>query len=231
MKRKAVVLLSGGLDSSVNLAAAVRDHEVVLCLTFDYGQRAASKEIESAKRLSSHYKVPHKIVELPWFKEFHSALSASEDIKKLPLANQISIDDIVVSKKTAKAVWVPNRNGVFLNIAAAYAENLKADIVIPGFNAEEALTFSDNSYDFLRNLRKSFSFSTANQVDVQCYTITMNKVELVQLGQKLQLPWELLWPCYQSLDLWCGECESCQRAKRAFKATKTDILFKFLKQN
>lgn len=230
MKRKAIVLLSGGLDSSINLASAVLDHEVPLCLTFDYGQKAAAKEILAARKITDHFKVPLKVVELPWFKDFSSALNSADKSKSIPIASQVSLDDINISKQTAKAVWVPNRNGVFLNIAAAYAESMKVELVIPGFNAEEAATFPDNSYDFLRNLRKSFSYSTSTNVDVQCYTITMNKVEIVQLGQKLKFPWELLWPCYQSLDLWCGECESCLRAKRAFKATKTDIMFKFLKQ-
>lgn len=229
MKRKAVVLLSGGLDSSINLAAAVREHEIPLSLTFDYGQKAAAKEIEAAKKISEHYKVQHKVIQLPWFQDFTFGLNQNSK-QEIPLANQIILDDANVSKKTAKAVWVPNRNGVFLNIAAAYAENLKADMIVPGFNAEEALTFPDNSYDFLRNMRKTLSYSTATHVDIQCFTITMNKVEIVQLGQGLHFPWELMWPCYQSLNLWCGECESCQRAKRAFKATKTDILFKFLKQ-
>lgn len=107
-----------------------------------------------------------------------------------------------------------------MNIAAAYAENLEAKMVVPGFNAEEAASFPDNSFDFIRNLRKTFSLSTANSVDVQCYTITMTKPEIVKLGKDLNVPFEKIWPCYLAGDKWCGQCESCQRAMRAFKVAQ-----------
>ena len=224
-KKKSLVLLSGGLDSSVNLASAVLDTEVVLTLTFDYGQRAAKKEIESAQKLSEHYKVKNKIIELPWFKDFKTALL--DEKLSVPKGHQVSIDDMNVSKKTAAAVWIPNRNGVFLNIAAAYAEFLKAETIVPGFNREEAATFPDNSFDYMSAVRKSFTYSTANHVDVSCYTIQMSKPEIVNLGKDLHLPFEFMWPCYFGGEKWCGVCESCQRAKRAFASAKLDYNFKF----
>lgn len=222
MKKESVVLLSGGLDSSVNLYAAIHETDVKLALTFDYGQRAAKKEIEVARSLCSTLKIDHQVVELPWFKELgKSALNHTD--KNIPVGRKISIDNEAVSKATAKAVWVPNRNGLFLNIAAAYAESLGAQMVIPGFNREEAVSFPDNSLDFIRATRKSLGYSTATGVDVQCFTINMGKTEIVDLGKKLMVPFEKIWPCYFDKDLWCGECESCQRAKRAFKAGRVDI--------
>lgn len=221
MKKKSVVLLSGGLDSSVNLAAALRDSEVDLVLTFDYGQKAAKKEIESSQKLTQFYKLKHKILELPWFKEFHSGLIDAN--AAIPTGNQVAVDDIVVSQKTAKAVWVPNRNGIFLNIAAGFAESIGAHFVVPGFNKEEAATFPDNSFDFIRALRKSFAYSTGNHVDVHSYTIQMDKSEIVRLGRDMKLPFEMIWPCYLSKNLWCGQCESCQRAKRAFLHAHVDV--------
>ncbi len=228
MIEKAVVLLSAGLDSSVNFLAAVREYQVVMALTFDYGQRAAKKEIEKSKILADAKKIPHQVIEIPWLKNLGSSGLTNPD-KVIPSGTQISIDSQSISEKSAKAVWVPNRNGVFLNIAASFAESLGAKYIIPGFNAEEAFTFPDNSYDFLRATRQSLSFSTANQVEINCYTIKMTKPEIAKLGLDLQLPFKDIWPCYLDFENWCGQCESCQRAKRAFQVAHVDALSFFMK--
>ena len=221
-----VILLSSGLDSTVNFYAALKKTEVKLAITFDYGQLAATKEIERSKELADINNVKHLVVPIPWLKDLgSSALTGAST--KLPLGNSVAIDNQQVSEKTAKSVWVPNRNGVFLNIAAAFAESLKASMIIPGFNAEEAATFPDNSYDFIRTVRKTFTYSTSNQVDVQCFTITKNKNEIVKLGQSLQVPFSKLWVCYQNHNKWCGQCESCKRAVRAFRANHVDVLNQF----
>lgn len=222
-KRKVVVLLSAGLDSTVNAFEAMKHHhEIVLALTFDYGQKAAVKEIESAREMAQYLNIPHKVVQLPWFKDLNASSLIVSD-KQVPMGAQVSIDDASMSAESAKSVWVPNRNGIFVNIAAAYAEALGADAVIPGFNAEEAATFPDNSRDFLEQSTKALWYSTANHVTVGCYTAHLRKPDIVRLGQGLKIPWELTWPCYFAGDKWCGECESCQRARRAFDSAKVDV--------
>ena len=228
MISKAVVLLSAGLDSTVNLYAALQEFEVPLAITFDYGQRSSAKEIEKAKIITDFLKIKHLVVHLPWLKSLgKSGLTQEQGV--IPKGRQIAMDNRATSEKTARAVWVPNRNGVFLNIAARFAESLKAKYIVPGFNVEEASTFPDNSFDFMRATRKSFSFSTANQVEIKCYTINMTKPEIAKLGLDLQIPFKDIWPCYLKGDQWCGECESCQRAKRAFKISRVDALGFFAK--
>lgn len=227
-KKKVVVLLSAGLDSTVNAFDAVKHHhEIVLALTFNYGQRAAKKEIESTAKIAKHLGVPHKVVELPWFKDFNKS-SLLVETQNVPTGPQVEIDNLQKSEETAKSVWVPNRNGIFLNIAAAYAEALGADAVIPGFNAEEAATFPDNTKEFMIEATKSLWYSTSNHVTVGCYTAHLKKPDIVRLGQGLKIPWELIWPCYFAGDQWCGQCESCLRAKRAFASANIDVkhLFK-----
>lgn len=227
--KKAVVLLSAGMDSSVNLFQAVTECDVVLTLTFDYGQKAAIKEIESAQKLAKYLKLAHKVIDLKWFKDFNrSSLLTSEQV---PIGARVSIDDLQVSKESAKSVWVPNRNGIFLNIAAGFSESLSADYVIPGFNAEEAATFPDNSEAYMKALDHSFSFSTSNQIQVKCYTSHLQKNAIVELGEKLNVPWHLVWPCYFAKERWCGQCESCQRAKRAFLNGGVDIDQLFLDES
>ncbi len=225
--KKSVVLLSGGLDSTVNFLAAREESEIVLALTFDYGQRAVKKEIEAAQKITSHFKVPHQVLALPFFKDFGQS-SLTDHSKAVPTGADVSIDDMKTSQSTAKSVWVPNRNGIFLNIAAGFAETLKADQIIPGFNREEAATFPDNSQAFLEAATVSLSYSTSNKVQVRCLTTALDKPEIVRLGVKLGMNWKWIWPCYFSEDKWCGECESCQRSKRALKTNGIEIsgLFK-----
>lgn len=219
---KSVVLLSSGVDSTVNLFKAHQESEVVLALTVDYGQRAAKKEIKQSKALCDYLNINHKVLNLDFFKDFGKS-SLIQKNQSLPLLNDISVDDYQVSLKTAKSVWVPNRNGILLNIAAGFAESLEANFVIPGFNKEEATTFPDNTEDFLNQLTKSFYFSTSNQVVAKCYTTDLNKTEIVKMGESLKIPWSLIWPCYQEFEKWCGQCESCQRSKRAFHQAGVDF--------
>lgn len=221
MKGSSVVLLSGGLDSTVNFYAALRETSVKLAITFDYGQKAAAKEIQSATMLAKENGVAHQVIDLPWFKGLGTS-ALNTNTAAIPKIKANALEDAVYTARAAKAVWVPNRNGLFLNIAACFAESLKAEVIVPGFNREEAVTFPDNSLDFIRSTRKTFAYSTSTLVDVQCYTIAMSKVEIVELGLKLQVPFQKIWPCYLDGEKWCGVCESCQRAKRAFSACKVD---------
>lgn len=228
MAKRAVVLLSSGLDSTVNLYEAREVCEVVLAITFDYGQRAAPRETERAAQIAGRLNIPHKVISLPWFKEF-TRTSLIDRAQNVPLSQQISIDDLKVSNQTAKAVWIPNRNGILLNIAAGFAEGLDADWIVPGFNAEEAATFPDNSEAFLKAATRSFAFSTANKIEAICFTTNLDKTEIVRRGRLLKVPFDLMWPCYFSgegrplqadqiakFEI-CGQCESCQRFQRAMR--------------
>lgn len=219
---KSVVLLSSGLDSTVNIYQAQKESEVVLALTFNYGQRAFQSEVRQARKISDRLRVKHLVVDLPFFKEWGKS-SLTDHSKAVPVSGSVSIDNYETSVQTAKSVWVPNRNGVFLNIAAGFAESLGADWVIPGFNREEASTFPDNSQDFLEQCTRSLSFSTSNQVQVKCFTVDKNKTEIVGIGKSLNVDFSLIWPCYFNHDTrWCGQCESCQRSIRALKANNID---------
>lgn len=211
---KAVVLLSAGLDSSVNLYKAHEELEEVLALNFNYGQRAAMAERRSARQLCESLSIELLEIDLDFFKHFNSS-SLTNTGKSLSL--DVDIYDPSESLKSAKNVWVPNRNGIFLNIAAAIAEKREYDFVIPGFNIEEASTFLDNSTGFMEALDTSFSYSTSNKVRTVCYTSSMDKKQIVQMGKQLGLDFDSIWPCYQNLEKLCGRCESCLRFKNAME--------------
>src|SRR5262245_60288722 len=122
---KGVAILSGGLDSTVSMAAALQRMKIVLALTFDYGQRAAKRERAAAARIARHYAVPHKVIAIPWLGGITGTALVNRKAK---------IPHNEMSERLAKAVWVPNRNGVFIEIAAAHAESLGANRLITGFN-------------------------------------------------------------------------------------------------
>ena len=135
----------------------------------------------------------------------------------MPQPPEQSLDDWQVARQTAATVWVPNRNGIFINIAAAWAETLNCQLVVTGFNAEEAVTFPDNSAAYVLAVNEALSYSTANGVRVVSYTQRLNKIEIVQLGQRLGVPWQHVWSCYHGGEKMCGKCESCCRYFRALE--------------
>lgn len=210
---KSVVLLSGGLDSAVSLACALQDGSVRLCLTFDYGQQAAAREIEAAQALSLHYGVQQQTIELPFLRGITTTALVSGE--NLPEPGSLELDDPERSAANALRVWVPNRNGIFINIAAAYAEQLGASTVVAGFNREEAATFADNSAAFAAAATVALGYSTRNGVRVISYTQHLDKAEIAELGKRLGVPFGLIWSCYRGEKEMCGRCESCRRFYRA----------------
>jgi len=147
-RKRSIVLLSGGLDSLVSFKKAYDETKILLVLTFDYGQRSSKMEVEAARKCCLKYNIPFLKVSLPWLKK----ITKSPLIRGCSLPPQISLPDLSQQgkmKKLAKVVWVPNRNSLFINIAASYAEALDADFIITGFNAEEGRSFPDNSREFV----------------------------------------------------------------------------------
>lgn len=210
---KSIVLLSGGLDSTVNLAKATKETEVILAMTFDYGQRAANKEIKAAEQIAAHYRIPSKVLELVFLKEVTKTALVNLD-EKIPEINFTQLDSDK-ALETARQVWVPNRNGLFINIAASYAESLGCELIVTGFNAEEANTFPDNSPAFIKAINSALSYSTLNKTKVISYTQDLDKTGIFKLGSELEVPFALIWSCYYGDGEMCGRCESCRRLFRA----------------
>ena len=142
--------------------------------------------------------------------------------------NEIPEPDITKDTTEAmKAVWVPNRNGAFLNIAASFCDSLSINYIIFGANKEEASTFPDNSQEFIDNINKSLEFSTLTKTKVLAPLMDFDKTQIVKLGAELQTPFHLIMSCYNEDNSHCGKCESCKRLKTALeKAELNEILEK-----
>ncbi|MDP2767836.1 MAG: 7-cyano-7-deazaguanine synthase, partial [Candidatus Methanoperedens sp.] len=171
---KSVVLLSSGLDSTVAFKEAYNRCDEVLCVTFDYGQRAKEKEISFAKKICELFNVGHIIINLPWYSTFRGALTGGGMIPKI---SAHELDDKEIAQKTAAEVWVPARNVVFLSIGAALAENYKYDLIVTGFDAEEAATFPDNTPEFVEHFNEMLKFGTLTHPTVYTPLISMNKAD------------------------------------------------------
>ncbi|MFZ3060080.1 MAG: 7-cyano-7-deazaguanine synthase QueC [Candidatus Methanoperedens sp.] len=210
---KSIVLLSSGLDSTVAFKEAYNRCDEVVCVTFDYGQRAREKEIAFAKNICGQFKVGHIIISLPWYGTFRGALTGGG---MLPKISGHELDDKEITQKSAEEVWVPARNVVFLSIGAALAENYKYDIIVTGFDAEEAATFPDNTPEFVERFNEMLKFGTLVHPSVYTPLISMNKADIVRRGLEIDAPLEWSWSCYEGKERPCGVCESCLRRKRAF---------------
>ncbi len=213
---KAVVLLSGGLDSVYNLYASEKSWPgQVRALLFNYGQRAWESEKKAATDFSQDLNISLEVVDITsLFSEDKSSLTSSLDVP----TDEVNIDDLEASRASAEKVWVSNRNGVFLNIGACFAEKWGADFVVPGFNAEEAVTFPDNSEEYIEKMNACLKLSTSNGVQIHCFSQKMQKVEIMEEALKLGVDAQKIWSCYYNGDKICGRCESCQRFLRALKA-------------
>lgn len=227
MSLSALVLLSAGLDSTVGLALAQEAGvQVRKALCFDYGQKAALMEKQRAEALAAHYHIPLQIIDLPWLGAItHTALSAQSETE-LPDIGLEQLDAVAsVTLASAHKVWVPNRNGLLINIAGAFADSAGDQLILTGFNAEEAATFPDNTPQFSQAITQSLAFSTEVQPQVKSYVQALNKIEIFQEALRLNVPLSLLWSCYRQGPKHCGRCESCSRLWRAALANgKTALI-------
>jgi len=212
----AIALLSGGLDSTVALAMAADEYDIGKALFFDYGQCAAGREKRAAGEIASFYGVELEKMELPWLGE----LSSSAIIAEVPKTRSSG-------GSGGKAVWVENRNGIFLNIAAAVAVSSGCEVVLVGFNMEEAETFPDNSVDYINAVNRALELGELSRVRVESHTADMRKNDIVREGIEREIPWESLWSCYRGGERMCGECESCLKLKNAVAGTAVESIINF----
>lgn len=214
-KKIAISVFSGGLDSTV-ATAMFKDTHHIHAITFNYGQKSFEMEIKAASDVCNDIGAEHTVINLPWLTELgRSALTSNRDIPEPTLED---LDNKDVSIKTAKSVWVPGRNIVFTAIANSFAESQGADIIIVGWDKEEAVTFPDNSKEFLNAFNNLLNVGSFDNIKIKAPLIDMDKENIVKLGYDISAPLHLSYSCYKGFQSHCGVCESCMRRIRAFKS-------------
>ena len=214
MKPKAITVLSGGLDSTVATSVYMDNYDIH-ALTFDYGQHSLKKELESSKQICEKLNITQTVIKLDWLNDISNSTLTTD--KSLPQLKDDNLDDKEFCDNTAKSVWVPGRNTVFTSIALSYAESMDASIIIVGWDYEEAVTFPDNSKEYLNSFNQLIRNGSFQDIKVKAPLINMNKAEIVKKGYEINAPMDLSYSCYKGENNHCGICESCLRRKRAFK--------------
>lgn len=211
--KKAVILLSGGLDSSVCLYYAISRGYDVHCLTFDYGQRH-KKEIKLAKAIAKKAKSKWQLVKisLPW-----KGSSLLDKKQKIPQKRKIDTD--------IPSTYVPARNIIFLSFAASYAESIKAEAIFIGANEIDYSGYPDCRKEFLdafsATLKKGTKRGTqGSKTVIHAPLVKKNKQQIVKMALNLKVPLELTWSCYVGGRKPCGVCDSCVLRKQGFKMAK-----------
>lgn len=211
--KKAVCLLSGGMDSATALYAARREGLALTALSFDYGQRH-HKELEAAKTITSPLRIPHSIISisLPWG---GSALVDS----RIPVPlnrNEFQMgQDIPIT-------YVPSRNSIFLSFAASCAEAGGADFIFIGASAIDYSGYPDCRPEYFEAFERLLQLGTkagveGRSIKIKAPLLSLNKKEIVLLGNKLGVPFEKTWSCYRGEDAPCGQCDSCLLRAKGFR--------------
>jgi 7-cyano-7-deazaguanine synthase len=211
---KAVILLSGGLDSSTVLYQALADGCECYAISFDYQQRHR-RELHSAFAIAKTAGVvQNQIVTFDLRQWGGSALT--DDTIDLP--QKRSLDEM---SQNIPVTYVPARNTIFLSFALAYAETIAAERVYIGINALDYSGYPDCRPDYIQAMQEVFRLGTKQGREGKGITIVvpllnLKKTEIIQLGNKLGVPWELTWSCYAGGEVACGVCDACQLRLAAF---------------
>ncbi len=210
----AVVLLSGGLDSTTCLAIASRSHEVH-AITFDYGSRH-SREIESAKALARHFKVAsHTILNISLDSIGGSALTD----RAIPIETGKKQSDI---GRSIPSTYVPARNMIFMSIAIAKAEAIGASSIFIGANSVDYSGYPDCRPEFIAAFQEAARLGTkvgveGHPIRIETPLLRLSKADIVRKGAEFGVPFELTWTCYTGGDKACGRCEACALRLEGFR--------------
>ena len=211
--KNAIILLSGGLDSTTTLFLAKHKGFRISCLIFDYGQRHR-KEINAAKNVARTARCPLTVVtiKLPW------KGSALLD-KKISLPQKRSLAKIGAAQ--IPVTYVPARNIIFLSFAASFAEGVGADTIFIGANARDYSGYPDCRPEFFKAYKKVLECATKAGVEgrgvkIETPLIHKTKSQIIALGLKLKVPYQLTWSCYKGGRVPCGICDSCILRKKGF---------------
>ncbi len=210
--KKAIVLFSGGLDSTTCLYWAISQGYTCETLTVTYGQRHA-REITSAKKIAEKLGIKtHFIdVKLPWL----ASSSLVDTAQALPTHTLVEIEQHGIP-----STYVPGRNLLFLSLAGSLLDAVDADAIIAGPNAVDFSGYPDCTPEFYQAAADALNHGTKKGVtegiEVLAPLMYLSKTDIVRLADKLHVPFELTWSCYAGGEKPCGVCDSCQLRAKGF---------------
>jgi 7-cyano-7-deazaguanine synthase len=215
-KSRAVVLVSGGMDSCVTAAIADLDHELAF-LHVNYGQRTERRELKAFHALADHYKVQRRLAADISHLSMIGGSSLTD--KNIDVANADPSKLFHSGKNDIPNSYVPFRNANILSVAVSWAEVIGAHRIFIGAVEEDSSGYPDCRKEFYEAFNTVIELGTKPETKISIVTpvIGLKKSEIVERGKELNAPFELTWSCYKNEDLACGVCDSCALRLRAFQ--------------
>lgn len=222
--KKALVLSSGGVDSTTLLALACSEYgnENVVALSVFYGQKH-KKELEAAEKTAAYYKTEHILMDLsPVFKFSDCSLLAASG-REIP--KESYADQLKETNGAPVSTYVPFRNGLFLSAAASAALSKDCSVLMYGAHADDAAgnAYPDCSTEFVNAMDSAISLGSGGMLSVKAPFAGKSKTEVVAIGKGLGVPYELTWSCYEGGDVPCRTCATCRDRRAAFLANGIDL--------
>ncbi|MFD1423082.1 7-cyano-7-deazaguanine synthase QueC [Laceyella tengchongensis] len=214
MSKKAVIVLSGGLDSTTCMGIALAEGYELYPITFHYNQRH-DKEVEHARKVAAHYGVAerHKVVDVSFLGQIGGS-SLTDAALEVPTEG---VGEGIPS------TYVPARNLIFLSLATAYAEVIGAQVLYTGVTAVDYSGYPDCRPEFIKSMEETINLATKlgvtsdEKLRIATPLISLTKGEIIARGLELGVPYELTTSCYQGEEEACGECDSCLLRLKGFK--------------
>ena len=221
--KKAICILSGGMDSTLASYMAKNDGYEIIAVHFNYGQRTQVRELKAFRDICEDLKILEKYeVDIPFFTQIGASALTDKNID-VPTGG---------IETGVPITYVPFRNGIFLSIAAAIAEKEEATAMYIGVVQEDSSGYPDCTDEFIADMKKAINQGTREDTHINIITplVHLSKAQIVLEAIKLNVPLEHTWSCYKEENEACGICDSCRLRLNGFKvANQTDpITYKVL---
>ncbi len=208
--KKAVTIISGGMDSALSAKIAQNEGYGLIALHFNYGQRTEKKELESFRKIAKKLNCLESYeIDLDFFKQIGASALTDSSL-------DVPIDGV---EDDVPITYVPFRNGIFLSIATAIAEKHGAEALFIGVVEEDSSGYPDCRDTYIKSMAQSINLGTKDEtkIEIKMPLVHLKKSEIVKKSIELGVPLEDTWSCYQNEDRACGVCDSCRLRLSGFE--------------
>ena len=219
---KALILFSGGIDSTTCLAMAVEKYgrKNVIVLSTLYGQKH-TRELKAARNIAKYYNIELLEIDLAKIFAYSNCSLLSHSDEKIPHSSYA--EQLKETEGETVSTYVPFRNGLFLSVAASVALSKECDIILYGAHGDDAAgnAYPDCSKKFNDAINLAIYEGSGKKLKVEAPFVDMHKKDIIKIGLDLKIPYELTWSCYEGKEFSCGKCGTCIDRERAFELNGT----------
>ncbi|MCD6258759.1 MAG: 7-cyano-7-deazaguanine synthase QueC [Helicobacteraceae bacterium] len=210
MKKRALCIMSGGMDSTLGAYMMKEQGYEIIALHFNYEQRTQKKELECFYKIAKALNVENPyVIDLDFFQQIGASALTDKTID-VPIGGL---------EEGVPVTYVPFRNGIFLSIAAAIAEKESASVICIGVVEEDSSGYPDCRESYIQSMQESINLGTKEEtrIEIQMPLVHLQKSQIVQKALELDVPLALTWSCYKNEEKACGVCDSCRLRLRGFE--------------